>query len=166
MRPTLNLTVGGKTVMTRWMKKIFMAGIAVAVLGAGMAATQPAFADPVKDRRALMKSNSKAGKAMRSAAKAGDAAAAKKQAMIIVANADRIISLFPKGTDRGTLSATTTRAKPDIWKDWDSFKQKAGALKSAATKVASGDMAAAKGVGKVCGSCHKAFRGKKVKKKK
>ena len=152
--------------MTSWMKNILVAGIAVAVLGAGMAATQPASADPVKDRRALMKSNSKAGKAMRSAAKAGDATAAETQAMIIVANADRIVGLFPKGTDRGKLGATTTRAKPGIWKDWDTFKKNASGLKSAAMKVAAGDLAAAKGVGKVCGSCHKAFRGKKVKKKK
>ncbi|MEE8333588.1 MAG: cytochrome c, partial [Alphaproteobacteria bacterium] len=116
--------------MTSWMKNILVAGIAVAVLGAGMAATQPASADPVKDRRALMKSNSKAEKALRKAAKAGDAKAARKQAMIIVGNADRIIGLFPKGTDRGTLSATTTRAKPVIWKDWETFKQKPRALKS------------------------------------
>lgn len=149
--------------MTSWMKKIFIAGIAVAVLGAGMAATQPAYADPVKDRKALMKSNSKAGKAMRKAAKAGDVMAAKTQAMIIVANADRITGLFPKGTDRGKLGAKATRAKPDIWKDWDTFKQKAGALKAVAMKVAAGDMAAVKRIGKACGGCHKLFRGKRVK---
>ncbi|MEE8445689.1 MAG: cytochrome c [Alphaproteobacteria bacterium] len=135
------------------------------MLGAGMAATQPAYADAVKDRRALMKSNSKANKAIKKATKAGDIATAKTQAMILVANADKIMGLFPKGTGRDMLGAKATRAKPGIWKDWDSFKQKAGALKSVAMKVAAGDMAAAKNIGKACGGCHKSFRGKKVKKK-
>jgi len=152
--------------MTNWFRNIFVAGIAVAVIGAGVAATQPAYADAVKDRRALMKSQSKAGKALKKAAKAGDTAAAKKQAMILVGTADRLLGLFPKGTDRGMLGAKATRAKPEIWKDWDTFKKKAGALKSVAMKVAAGDLAAAKKIGKACGGCHKLFRGKKVKKKK
>ena len=84
--------------------------------------------------------------------------------MIIVATADELLGLFPKGTDRGMLGATATRAKPEIWKDWNTFKAKAGALKAAAKKVADGNLAAAGGIGKSCGGCHKLFRGKKAKK--
>ena len=150
--------------MKNCIKHIVAAGLAVAVIGAGIATTQPAYADAVKDRRAAMKSNSKAGKAIKKAIKAGNEAAAQKQAAIIVANADKLAGLFPRGTDRGTLGKKATRAKPAIWSDWDTFKTKLGALKKAASNVAGGDMAAAKGIGKACGSCHKAFRGKKAKK--
>ena len=84
---------------------------------------------------------------------------------MIVANVDKHASLFPKGTDRGELGAKATRAKPEIWSDWSTFETKLGALKKVASKVADGDMAAAKGIGKTCGGCHKLFRGKKAKKK-
>ena len=152
--------------MRYWVKHTVAAGLAVAVIGAGLAATQPAYADAVKDRRAIMKLNSKTGKAINKAIKAGDVAAAQKHAAIIVANADKLATLFPRGTDRGVLGKKATRAKPKIWSDWSTFKVKLGALKMAASKVAGGDMAAAKSIGKACGSCHKLFRGKKAKKKK
>ena len=150
--------------MTSWIKNVCAAGVAVAVLGAGIAATQSAYADAVKDRRALMKANSKAAKALGKAAKAGDAMEAKKHAMVLIANADKMVALFPKGTDNDKLGAKATRAKMAIWTDWDKFKMDADALKSAAMKVASGDLAAAKGIGKSCGGCHKAFRAPKPKK--
>ena len=150
--------------MKNWVKQFVAAGLAVAVMGASVAVTQPAFADAVKDRQALMKSNSKAGKALRKAAKAGKKAAARKQAMIIVANADKLAGLFPKGTDSSALGAKATRAKPEIWSDWSTFQAKLGDLKKVASNVADGDMAAAKNLGKACGGCHKLFRGKKAKK--
>ena len=115
-------------------KHVFAAGLAVAVIGAGLAATQPVSADmgAVKERQATFKKISKANKAIKKAAKAGDKSAAMDQAKMIVGYADRLAGLFPKGTDRGML----------------------------------GKKAAAKGMGKRCGACHKLFRGKKVKKKK
>lgn len=154
--------------MRIWFKHVFAAGLAVAVIGAGLAATQPVYADMgvVKERKATFKKISKANKAIKAAAKAGDKATAMKQASVIVANADKLAGLFPRGTDRGMLGKKVTRAKPEIWSDWDTFKQKLADLRSVASKVAGGDMAAAKGIGKRCGACHKLFRGKKVKKKK
>lgn len=152
--------------MKYWTKHIVAAGLAVAIIGAGIAVTQPAYADAVKDRRAEMKKISKANKALKKSSKAGDMAASKKQAMIIIAGADRLAGLFPRGTDRGVLGAKATRAKPAIWSDWDTFKTKLGALKKVASNVAGGNLAAAKGMGKACGGCHKLFRGKKAKKKK
>jgi cytochrome c556 len=149
--------------MKRWIKHVVAAGLAVAVIGAGIATTQPAYADAVKDRRAAMKTISKANKAIKKASKAGDMAAAQTQARIIVATADKLAGLFPRGTDRGALGAKATRAKPAIWSDWDTFKTKLGDLKKVASNVAGGDMAAGKGIGKTCGGCHKLFRGKKAK---
>jgi cytochrome c556 len=150
--------------MQNWFKDVVAAGIAVAVLSAGVAATQPAYADPVKERQAIMKNNNKAGKALKKAAKAGDSVAAKKQAIMIIVNADKLANLFPKETGRGVLGAKATRAKDQIWTDWDTFKSKLDALKSAAKKVASGNLKAAGDIGKTCGGCHKLFRGKKAKK--
>ena len=150
--------------MKNWIKHVVAAGLAVAVIGAGIATTQPAYADAVKDRRAAMKQMSKANKAIKKASKAGNMAAAQTQARIIVATADKLAGLFPRGTDRGTLGKKATRAKPAIWSDWDTFKTKLGALRKVASNVAGGDMTAAKGIGKTCGGCHKAFRGKKAKK--
>ena len=150
--------------MTSWIRNMFVAAAAVAVLGAGIIATQPAYADAVKDRRALMKANSKAAKALGKAAKAGNAMEAKKHAMVLIANADKMVGLFPKGTDNDKLGAKATRAKAAIWMNWDGFKKDADAMKSAAMKVASGDLAAAKAIGKSCGGCHKAFRAPKPKK--
>jgi len=150
--------------MNHWVKHTMAAGLAAAVLSAGIAVTQPAYADAVKDRVAMMKQMSKANKALGKAAKAGKKAAAKKQAMIIVASVDKLGNLFPRGTDSKALGAKATRAKPEIWSDWDTFKAKLGDLKKVASNVADGDLAAAKGMGKACGGCHKLFRGKKVKK--
>ncbi len=153
--------------MKHWVKHIVAAGLAVAVIGAGLAATQPAYADPVNDRRAAMKQISKANKVLRKAAKAGKQAAAKRQARIIIASVNKVSAagIWPRGTDRKAMGARATRAKAGIWKDWGAFEKKFGALKKAASAVAGGNMAAAKRIGKACGSCHKAYRGKKAKKK-
>ena len=155
--------------MKGWVKQFFVVGLAATVVSVGAMVAGPAYADAVKDRQAAMKSNAKAAKALQRAAKKGDRAAVEKQAMRIVAIAEEIPALFPKGSDRRTLGAKATRAKPEIWAKWDKFKADADALKSAAMQVASaakggGDMMmAAKGLGKACGGCHKAFRGPKAK---
>ncbi len=65
-----------------------------------------------------------------------------------------------------------TRAKPDIWKEWDKFAAAAKATSTESAKLAQvakgGDMAAIKAqfgaLGKSCGGCHKPFRAKKKKK--
>ena len=141
-------------------KHVVAAGLAVAVIGAGVT---PASADVVKDRQMAMKSLSKANKALGKAAKAGDAAAAQKQAMMIVAASDKLEALFPKGSGAGY--GEKHQSKADIWKDWDKFQKANAAMKAAAQKVASGDLKAAGDIGKTCGGCHKPFRGPKIKKK-
>jgi len=155
--------------MNGYLRHFLAAGLALAVVVAGAAITAPAYADAVKDRQAAMKDISKANKALGAAVKKGDKAAVEKQAMMIVAIAEKVPTLFPAGTDNKKLSTKVTGAKPDIWMKWDEFKAGAGKLKAAAMQVASaakggGDMAAAaKAMGGACGGCHKVFRAKKTK---
>lgn len=151
--------------MKHWIKHVVAAGLAVAVISAGIAATQPAFADVVKDRRAEMKKISKANKALKKSSKAGKVAASKKQARIIIASTDKLASMWPRGTDRKALGKKATRAKSNIWKDWEKFSKGLGAMKKVASAVAGGNLSAAKRMGKTCGGCHKKFRAKKSKKK-
>lgn len=64
-----------------------------------------------------------------------------------------------------------TRAKPDIWKEWNKFVAAAKAMETESDKLAQvakgGDMVAIKAqfgaLGKSCGGCHKPFRAKKKK---
>jgi len=126
----------------------------------------PAFADVVKDRRAEIKKISKANKALKKSSKAGKVAASKKHARTIIASADKLSSMWPRGTDRKALGKKATRAKSNIWKDWETFSKGLGALKKVASAVANDNMRAAKRIGKTCGGCHKKFRAKKAKKKK
>jgi cytochrome c556 len=74
--------------------------------------------------------------------------------------------LFPKGSGGGT-----SRAKDEIWAQWDKFQASADALAAATPALAAaaktGDAAqigtAIGAVGKACGACHKAFRAPKKK---
>ena len=73
-------------------------------------------------------------------------------------------NLFPPGTGPGVVS--TTRAKPEIWTDWEGFRGKAGEYSAAAARlqelIAAGDNAAALEqfmvVRATCQSCHDAYR--------
>jgi cytochrome c556 len=156
--------------MKNSLKHLVAAGLAVAVLGAGMT-TGTAFADAVKDRKATMKSISKANKAIGAYAKGGgDLASAVAAAKQIASTAEKLPGMFPKGSGDGY--GKTTRAKPAIWTDWDKFQSSAKALGVAANNFvnwsqmadASTMKSAAGAVGKSCGGCHKAFRGPKPKK--
>jgi cytochrome c556 len=175
--------------MKMWIKSTLTAGLAITVLGAGVATTQPALADGVKGeqqlaahhgkmkkkmgvveaRRQSMKAISKANKAMKAAAKADNAKLVVSAAEIIIKQADRLPKMFPKGTSRAQLGAKATRSKAAIWKDWKKFiaannEMKAAAVAVAAAAKAGNAKAGAKGIGKTCGGCHKPFRGKKAKK--
>lgn len=150
--------------MKKLLNTLMVACFAIAVVGAGSAFVSPAQADAVKDRKAAMKTVSKSNKAIQAAAKAGDKDAAAKAANALIAAGKQFATLFPKGTDRDTLGAKATRAKPEIWAQWSKFEEANNAMIAQAMKVAGGDLAAAKGMGKTCGGCHKPFRGPKPKK--
>ncbi len=124
--------------------------------------------DDIKKRKGIMKSNNKAGKAIKGSVKEGDFATIEQNAKKIVANGGNIVAFFSGGS-----TAKNSRAKAEIWQKWDEFKGKANNLKDAAGQLASAANAKDleqvqiqyKAVGGACGSCHKAFRAKKRKKK-
>jgi cytochrome c556 len=115
-------------------------------------------------RQALMKSNSADAKAIKAAVEAKDYATIETKAKEIMGNADKIVSLFPKGSDTGK-----TKATPAIWDKPDEFAKNAKNLSKAASELADAakakdDAAIAvkvKALGDVCGSCHKTFRAEK-----
>ncbi len=124
--------------------------------------------DDIKERKALMKSNSKANKAIKGAVKEGDFATIEENAKKLVANADNMVALFPEGS-----TAKKSRAKAEIWQEWDDFKAKVNDIKDAARQLANAANAKDseqvqvqnKAIGKACGSCHKRYRARKKKRK-
>lgn len=148
-------------------RKFLWAGL-FALLSIFISSQLFAQADVIKERRALMKGNSKASKAIKKAAKEKDYATIEAKAKAIAANMEKIPDLFTKGT-----TSEKSRAKPEIWEKWDDFDQKRVAMKAAAEELAETAKAMngekvgilVKGFGKKCGSCHRSFRKKKKKKK-
>ncbi len=124
--------------------------------------------DVIKERRALMKGNSKASKPIKKAAKDKDYATIEAKAKAIAAAMDKVLDLFPKGS-----TAENSRAKPEIWEKWDEFSKAPPMLKAAAQALADAAMTKdeqlvgekLKAFGKACGTCHKPFRKPKKKKK-
>lgn len=111
----------------------------------------------IKGRQELMKDIGGASKAMRTAADAAAVAtsADKLAAAFAKINADT----FPKGSSDGS------RAKPEIWEQWDDFAAKTKnaitLAQAIATKAKAGESTAelVKAFGKnACGSCHRPFR--------
>ena len=162
--------------MTEWLKRGLMAALAMGILVGCTQDTAMAQSPGkvIKERRALMKSNSKSFKVIKGFVKSGkgsaaDVAAAARQ---VASNAARIPGLYVKGTSLAD-GVGQTRAKPAIWVKWADFEAAAGKLKAASANLAkvaaSGDVAAIKmaagAIGKSCGGCHKPFRGPKPKKK-
>ncbi len=97
-----------------------------------------------------------------------DLAKAQEGANTLVATAPKIPDLFPQGTSMADF-AGKTGAKPEIWQQWDKFKQAAMGLETESKKLAdavkSGDkakvQAAFADTGKNgCGTCHNTFREK------
>ncbi len=123
--------------------------------------------DVIKERRALMKANSKASKAIKKAVKAKDYAKVEAKAREIAANMEKLPKLFPKGS-----TSKDSRAKAAIWEKWDSFTGKASSVQEVtgmladAAKAKDGDQVAILAKGINCKGCHKGFRAKKKKKKK
>ena len=90
-------------------KKYLLGGLAV--FAALLFSTQ-VFAQADK-RQALMKNNSAASKAIKGAVEAKDYATVEAKARDIMGNAEKIVSLFPKGSDKGKTKATAA--------NWDKY---------------------------------------------
>jgi cytochrome c556 len=121
-------------------------------------------ADVIQKRQDAMKGNSAAAKAIKAAVEAKDHATVEAKAKDIMGTADKIVSLFPKGSTTGK-----TKAKPEIWEKSDDFSKAAKNLSKASGDLASAAKAGndadvevkVKALGEACNACHKQFRAEK-----
>ena len=118
-------------------------------------------ADIIADRKAGFKRNADSMKAIAAAIGSGDYQTVISRAGGIANWASKIPSYFPEGSDSGD-----TKARAEIWFEFDAFKAKAKANETAAqtlvTAAKSGDqgamMARLKNLGASCKSCHSDFK--------
>src|SRR5438309_7506109 len=89
-------------------------------------------ADVNQKRQDAMKGNNAAAKAIKGAVETKDYATVEAKAKDIMGTADKIVSLFPKGSTTGK-----TKAKPEIWEKPDDFSKAAKNLSKAASELAS-----------------------------
>ena len=143
--------------------KIF-AGALFGFITLAVSAQVFAQADIIEKRQDAMKGNSANAKAIKAAVEAKDYVTVEAKAKDIMGTADRIVSLFPKGSTTGK-----TKAKPEIWEKSEDFSKAAKNLSKAAGELASAAKAGndaevgvkVKALGDACGACHKAFRAEK-----
>jgi cytochrome c556 len=139
-------------------------------IGFATVATLVQAADPITERRQLMKGNGAAMKAINEVLKNGGAAAdLEKHASQLNDTAMKISTLFPAGTDQPQgKDPGQTMAKPEIWQNSDDFAAEVKKFQEESamfkTAVAGGDMgvimAEFEKLGGTCGDCHKQFRAK------
>jgi cytochrome c556 len=141
------------------MRKLILAVSAVAL------AVSAAYADPIADRKAIMKERGGLVGGLAKMAKgevAFDAAAVKQALDGLKANEAKfdVDALFPAGSDKGD-----TKADPKIWGDMNGFKEANKKLSDAIDAAAAAPAADAAGlgaqvnaIGGACGGCHKAYR--------
>src|SRR4029079_2834045 len=142
----------------------FLTAVIFAALTLAVSTQAFAQADVIEKRQAAMKSNNANAKAIKAAIESKDYATVETKAKDIMGTADRIPSLFPKGSTTGK-----TKAKPEIWEKPDDFAKNAKNLNKAAGELASAAKAGndaelnvkVKALGEVCNSCHKEFRADK-----
>jgi len=155
------------------MTKLATKGLAVvslAVLGSVAVAGghETTFTGPhaavLKERHELMEGMGKEAKNIKEAMNAGSSvemAVVQRSADVIVESSTKITQLFPKGS-----TSPESRAKANIWDDWNKFEAAAKQLQERATAVrtaaASDDDAMindlVKAMGGACKSCHDDFR--------
>jgi cytochrome c556 len=145
------------------MQKSIIAGLFI-LLTASVSSQVLAQEDVIEKRQKAMKANSADVKAIKAAVESKDYATVETKAKDIMGTADKIPSLFPKGSDKGKTKATAA-----IWEKSDEFAKHAKNLSKASGELASAakskdDAAIAtkvKAVGEACSSCHKEFRADK-----
>lgn len=145
-------------------RQLIVGAAAAAVLTGAATGAALADAHTVSDQRVLiMKGIAGHMKALGAVAK-GEAAADAATAVHGQAIQELALSvrfLWPEGS-----GGANTRAKDEIWQQWDKFMAASDAFKDAAPQLAAaaktgdrGQIGAALGaVGKTCGGCHKPFR--------
>lgn len=144
----------------------------IGALGASLAheghsAHLPDAKDTIGLRTYLMENVGDNTKELDKKIKAGNLSAAKVNAQAIALHAMRVPELFPPGS-----TSTTSRAKDEIWQQWDEFVKGADSLRTAADQLAvtiAGGQAQEAGaqlkkVLGTCKGCHDDFRKPEEKK--
>lgn len=147
-----------RSVAFTFANKAFLLGFLVAFL---LAFCGSAMADPIADRKENFRQNVKSLKLIQPAIGAGDMDTISAEAKRIAAWASVMPEYFPEGSDMGE-----TKARPEIWENWDDFLTKAKANHDAALALAdiaaTGDMdaipTAFKALSDTCGACHKLYK--------
>ena len=125
------------------------------------ALTGIAQADVISDRKAGFKGNVAAMKKIQAAIGRGDLAAVREGALEIADWSSRMIDYFPEGSDTGD-----TKARAEIWFNFDDFTARAGNAEKAALALASlaeaGHqdqlMDGLKNLGGTCKACHSSYK--------
>ncbi len=150
-------------------KRPFFGAILMAAILTGAAGTAPAL-EPgasIDTRKAVMASIGAHMNGIRAGMGAGNGKLVAGHAGAIAALAATMPGLFPKGSGP---EAGETRAKPEIWQQWDRFVAATKALQAEAGELAEiaadGDMAMAgpqfgEMARRGCGGCHRPFRAPK-----
>ncbi len=120
-----------------------------------------AMADPITERKENFRNNVKSLKLIQPALAAGDMEVISEQANLIAAWAAIMPDYFPEDSDMGD-----TKARPEIWENWDDFIAKAEANHDAAITLANLAIAgdadalpeAMKALSDTCGACHKLYK--------
>jgi cytochrome c556 len=121
-------------------------------------------AEVIEKRQDAMKGNAANAKAIKAALESKDYATIETKAKDIMGTAEKIPSLFPKGSTQGKTKATEA-----IWEKSDQFAKDAKNLSKAAGELVAAAKAKddaevgvkVKALGEACGACHKAFRAEK-----
>ena len=151
-----------RSVAFTFANKAFLVPFLVAFLVAFlMAFSGSAIADPIADRKENFRQNVKSLKLIQPAIAASDMDTINAEAKRIAAWASVMPEYFPEGSDMGE-----TKARPEIWENWDDFLTKAKANHDAASTLAdiaaAGDMDAIpmafKALSDTCGACHKLYK--------
>ena len=152
-----------------WLWMLGAVAVGAMAVACTTAAPQMPANEAIAARQQLMKEQGAAMRAIQDKMKAGQAQAIGPETQKLIATAKRITVLFPAGS----LDPKVSRAKPQIWQDWQKFGGFAKTLEQKATQLS---VVAAAGpdtaVGPVvadlgkttCGACHDAFRGPEIKK--
>lgn len=131
------------------------------VFAAGMAVAQQQATDPdVIARKDLMRANAGAAKVLGDMAggkTAFDQAAADAAKAMLIRDAKATPAAF-----QTQASDPASKAKPEIWTNWDDFVAKAGALAAAAEALDTSSVetigAGMGGIGGACAACHRAYQ--------
>jgi cytochrome c556 len=139
-------------------------GSLTTLAAAGCATAPPMTADEaIEKRKALMKEQGAAWRAVQDKAKAGQIAAIAPDAEKLASTAKQIPALFPEGS----LNPAKSAAKPEIWQKRAEFDAAAKNLETLSMRLATAakannateTQALVKDYGRLaCGTCHTPFR--------